>query len=192
MNALTASWQPKFRRCALLSDHELAALRDIERRLRWESPELFRLFDSVEPQEATDHRKRPRTRVLMAAAAVTGLALLGPRMLNESEVRPQRRAPLPRTAPTDSAIAGRADPISGTAAPAGPVGVVEIFLAPSTIVATPSHHGPCAEQGPGRLLDPEPEHAEWLSREALTFQQTTARARQRVPTTKARAELERK
>ena len=36
----------------MLSDHELAALREIERRLRWESPELFRLFDSVEPQPA--------------------------------------------------------------------------------------------------------------------------------------------
>jgi hypothetical protein len=176
----------------VLSDHELAALRDIERRMRWESPELFRLFNSVEPQQATDHRKRARTRVLMAAAAVTGLALLGPRMLNEAEVRTQRRAPLPRTAPADSAIAGLADPVPGTAAPAGPVGVVDIFLAPSTIVATPSRHGPCAEEEPGRLLDREPEHAEWLSREALTFQQITARARRRVPTTKARAELERK
>ena len=176
----------------MLSDDELAALRDIERRLRWESPELVRLFNSVEPQPAKNHRKRARTRVLLAAAAVTGLALLGPRMLNEAEVRTQRRAPLPRTAPSDSAIAGRADPFRVPAAPTGPVGVVDIFLAPSTIVATPSRHGPCAEQGPGRLLDPEPEHAEWLSREALTFQQITARARQRVPTTEARAELERK
>ena len=56
----------------MLSDHELAALRDIERRLRWESPELFRLFDSVEPQQ-TGHHKRAQTRVLLAAAAVTGL-----------------------------------------------------------------------------------------------------------------------
>ena len=30
----------------MLSDDELAALRDIERRLRWNSPELIRLFDS--------------------------------------------------------------------------------------------------------------------------------------------------
>ena len=113
-------------------------------------------------------------------------------MLHEAEVRTQRRAPLPRTAPADSAIAARADPVSGTAAPAGPVGAVDILLAPSTIVATPSRQGPCAEVGPGRLVDWEPEHAEWLRREALTFQQITARARQRVPTTAARAELERK
>jgi hypothetical protein len=152
----------------VLSDHELQALRDIERRLRWTSPELIRLFDNVEPQEATDHRQRATIRVLIAAAAFTGLALLGLRMLNEAEVRTQRRAPLPRTAPAD------------------------ILLSPSTIVATPSRHGPCAEAGPVRLLDREPDHAEWISREALTFQQITARARQRVPTTKARAELERK
>ena len=42
-------------------------------------------------------------------------------MLNEAEVRTQRRRPLPRTAPADSAIAERADPVSGAAAPAGPV-----------------------------------------------------------------------
>ncbi len=175
----------------MLSDQELAALRDIDRRLRWESPELFRLFDCVEPQQATDHRQRATTRVLMAAAAVTGLVLLGPRMLNEAEVRTQRRAPVPHTAEPDSANAGRPDPAPGTAAPTGPVGAVDILLAPSTNVATP-RHGPCAEEGHGRLLDREPEHAEWLSREALTFQQITARARQRVPTTKTRAELERK
>ena len=58
--------------------------------------------------------------MLVAAAALTGLALLGPRMLNEAEVRTQRRPPLPRTAPTDSTIAGRADPVSGPAAPARP------------------------------------------------------------------------
>ena len=176
----------------MLSDRELAALRDIERRLRWESPELFRLFDSGEPQQAKDHRKRAKTTVLLAAAALTGLALLGPRMLNEAEVRTQKRPPLPRTSPPDTTIAHRTDPVSGPAAPADPGAVVDIFLAPSTIVATPSRHGPCAEEGPGRLLDREPEHAEWLRREALTFQQITARARQRVPTTKARAELETK
>jgi hypothetical protein len=130
--------------------------------------------------------------VLIAAAALTGLALLGPRMLNEAEVRTQRRRPLPRTAPADSAIARRTDPVSGPAAPAEPVAVVDIFLAPSTIVATPSRRGPCAEDGPDRFLDRGPEHVESLSREALTFQQITARARRRVPTTQARAELERK
>ena len=96
------------------------ALRDIERRLRWESPELIRLFDSVEPQQAKNHRKRARTRVLMAAAALTGLALLGPRMLNEAEIRTQKRPPLPRTSPPDTTIAERADPVSGPAAAGRP------------------------------------------------------------------------
>jgi hypothetical protein len=176
----------------MLNDDELAALRDIERRLRWHSPELVRLFDSVEPQQATKHRQRARARALLAAAAVTGLALLGPRLLDEAEVRTQRRRPLPRTAAADSAFAGRADPVSGTAAPAGPVGDVDILLAPSITDGTPSRHGPCADEGAGRPLDRQPVHVESLRREALTFQQITARSRQRVPTTKARAELERK
>jgi Protein of unknown function (DUF3040) len=116
----------------MLSDDELAALRDIERRLRWNSPELFRLFNSQEVQPATDHRKPARTRALIAAAAVTGMALLGPRMLNEAEVRTQRRRPLPRTAPADSAITERADPVSGPAAPAGPipVAVADTYCSP--------------------------------------------------------------
>ena len=176
----------------MLSDDELAALRDIERRLRWHSPELVHLFDSQEPQPEPKHRQRARTRALIAGAALTGLTLLGPRLLNEAEVRTQRRRPLPRTAPVDSAIAERADPVSGAAAPGAPVGGMDIFITRSTIVATPSRHGPCAQEGPGRLLDRQPEHVESLSREALTCQRITARARQRVPTTKARAELERK
>lgn len=175
----------------MLSDDELHALRDIERRLRWNNPDLIRLFDSAEPQQATNHRKRARTRALIAGAALTGLTLLGPRLLNEAEIRTQRRRPLPRTAPADSAIAERADPVSG-AAPAGPVGVMDISLTPPTIVATPSRHGPCAQEGPGRRPNRQPEHVESLSREALTCQRITARARQCVSTTTARAELERK
>ena len=57
----------------MLSDDELHALREIERRLRWESPELVQLFNSQEPQPATNHRQRARNRVLLAAAAITGL-----------------------------------------------------------------------------------------------------------------------
>jgi hypothetical protein len=41
----------------MLSDHELEALRDIERRLRWDSPELARLFSSAEPPPAESRRK---------------------------------------------------------------------------------------------------------------------------------------
>jgi Protein of unknown function (DUF3040) len=174
----------------MLSDDEIQALREIERRLRWHSPELVRLFDSVEPQPEAKHRQRARARVLLAAAAVTGVALLGPRMLNEAEVRTQWRQPLPCTAPADSA--GTTDPVSGTAVSTGPVEVVDILLAPPTIVATPSRHGPYAEAGDGRPPDRQPVHVESVSREALTGQQITARARQRVPTTKARAELETK
>ena len=33
----------------MLGDHELEALRDIERRFRWDSPELARLFSTVGP-----------------------------------------------------------------------------------------------------------------------------------------------
>jgi hypothetical protein len=84
----------------MLSEDEIQALREIERRLRWHSPELVRLFESVEPQPESKHRQRARARVLLAAAAVTGVALLGPRMLNEAEVRTRRRrAPRPPTAP---------------------------------------------------------------------------------------------
>jgi hypothetical protein len=82
----------------VLSDDELQALREIERRLRWESPELVQLFNSQEPRPAKNHRQRARTRVLLAAAAITGLVQLGPRMLTEAEVRTQQRVPLPRTA----------------------------------------------------------------------------------------------
>jgi hypothetical protein len=150
----------------VLSDHELAALRDIERQLRWGSPELLRLFDGVEPQQAKDHLKRARARVLMAGAALMGLALLGPRLLDEAEVRTRRRRPLPRTAPADSTNTRRTGPASGTAAAATiPVGVMGLFLGPSTIVALSSRHDPCAENGPGRILGRGPAHVESLRRE---------------------------
>ena len=54
----------------MLGDHELEALRDIERRLRLDSPELARLFSTVEPCQrrvaASVH-----ARMLVAAAALT-------------------------------------------------------------------------------------------------------------------------
>lgn len=121
----------------MLSDHELQALREIERRLRWQSPELVRLFNSDELHSVKNHRQRAKARVLLAAAALTGLTLIGPRMLNEAEVRTQQRAPLPRTAPSDTAIARRTEPISRSAALSAPVEGVEIVVGPSTIFATP-------------------------------------------------------
>ena len=151
----------------MLSDDELQALRDIERRLRWQSPELVQLFNSVEPQSETTHRQRGRTKVLLAAAALTGLTLLGPRLLNETEIRTQRRAPLPHIAEADTPTARRTDAVSGSAAPAGPVAVVDI--------ASPINHVRDAPaERPGALP---------------TF---GARAHQRMPTTQARAELETK
>lgn len=121
----------------MLSDDELQALREIERRLRWHSPELVRLFNSHNPQPKTHRRQRARTRVLLAAAALTGLTLIGPRMLTEAEVRTQQRRPLPRTAPSATTIARRTNPVSGPAALTAPIEVADIVLAPSTIVATP-------------------------------------------------------
>ena len=119
----------------MLSDDELHALREIARRLRWESPELVRLFNSQEPQPEVNDRQRARARVLLAAAAIKGLVLLGPRMPTEAEIRIQQRAPLPRTAAFDTAIARRTDPVSGPAAPTAPIATT--LAAPSTIVATP-------------------------------------------------------
>ncbi|WP_165606455.1 DUF3040 domain-containing protein [Mycolicibacterium celeriflavum] len=78
-----------------MSDDELHALRAIERRLRWENPDLVRLFSSEEPPLAANLRQPARGRALLAAAAITGLLLLGPRNLTEAEVRTRRRAPLP-------------------------------------------------------------------------------------------------
>jgi hypothetical protein len=121
----------------VLSDDELEALRDIERRLRWHSPELVQLFRSVEPQPATNHHQPARTRAMLAGAALTGMALLGPRMLNESEVRTRRRAPLPHTADAGTATAHRTDPDSGPTAQPGPVVLVDIWLVPTIFAAPP-------------------------------------------------------
>jgi hypothetical protein len=58
-------------------------------------------------------------------------------MPTEAEIRTQQRAPLPRTAAFDAAIARRTDPVSGPAALTAPLEVADILVAPSTIVATP-------------------------------------------------------
>lgn len=121
----------------MLNDDELHALREIERRLRWESPELARLFNSQEPRPETSHRQRARTRMLLAAAALAGLILIGPRMLTEAEVRSQQRRPPPRTAPSGITIACGTDPPSGPPALTAPIEVADVSVAPSTIIATP-------------------------------------------------------
>jgi hypothetical protein len=93
----------------VLSDDELQALREIGRRLRWESPELVRLFKNhfhtQEPQPTKNRRQKARARALLAAAAIKGLLLRGPRMPTEAEVLTQRRAPLPHTAAFDTSTA---------------------------------------------------------------------------------------
>ena len=91
----------------MLSEHEREALLDIERRLRWRSPELVRLFNSTWPQPETNHPGRARTKVLVAAAAVMGLILRGPRMLNEVEAGEQQRPPMTRISPSATIIADR-------------------------------------------------------------------------------------
>ncbi|PEG41145.1 hypothetical protein CQY20_05700 [Mycolicibacterium agri] len=75
----------------MLSDKERNALDEIERQLRWSSPELVRLFSGEEPLPPT--RRRARFRVLLAAAALTALILLGPRTPTEAELRSQHRRP---------------------------------------------------------------------------------------------------
>ena len=121
----------------MLSEDESEALRDIERRLRRESPALVRLFGNAELPQATNRSQRARTRVVLAAAALTGLALLGARPFNEAEILTRRRRPLPRIVPVYTAIADRAQPASEPAAPAAPIAVVDVFLGALTAVATP-------------------------------------------------------
>lgn len=120
----------------MLSDDERFALREIERRLRWSNPELVRLFGGAEPEPPAIQRQRARARVMVAAAALTALTLLGPRMLNEAEVRTHRRRPPPCTAPVDRAGAG-ADPSPGGASATAPGAVAELFREPTTLVAIP-------------------------------------------------------
>ncbi|MUL46364.1 hypothetical protein FZI85_08490 [Mycobacterium sp. CBMA293] len=49
------------------------------------------------------------------AAALTGLAILGLRMLNDAEIRTQRRPALPRNLPPNNTIDHRTGPAAGTA-----------------------------------------------------------------------------
>jgi len=121
----------------VLSEHELQALREIERRLRWTSPELVRLFDSVEPLPDENRRKRARATMLVASAAFVGLALFGPRMLNEAETTAQRRPPLPRVSPSPATVARRGATASEPATSvAAPVTVAELSIGVSTTQAT--------------------------------------------------------
>jgi hypothetical protein len=78
-----------------------------------------------------DLHTRARTRTLLAVAAFTGLALRGPRNLNEAEVQIRRRRPPPRIAPPDATtFAGYPDPLPKPAGATGGVEVVETLLRP--------------------------------------------------------------
>jgi hypothetical protein len=73
------------------TDDVQRALREIERRLRWESPELVRLFDNEGPSAPQNFYRRNKVRSLLAAAAITGCLLLGPRTLTDAEIRRLQR-----------------------------------------------------------------------------------------------------
>ena len=125
----------------MLSDHEFDALRDIERRLRWDTPELARLFSTVEPPPPKRRRKRARAKMLVAAAVFAGMALLGPRMLNEAEIKTQKTPPLPRTSPPVTTIARRKGALR---APRSHPGLPSIcsLVPPTTVATSPSQWRP--------------------------------------------------
>ena len=121
----------------MLSDDELQALRDIERRLRWESPELVRLFEQRgatagdgSQSAGEDQSAAGRGRAHRVGATGTTPAQRGRSPDSEAPAAAADRA-------VDTAIADRADPVSGPAAPAAPIAVVDIFLGAPTVVATP-------------------------------------------------------
>jgi hypothetical protein len=119
----------------MLSDHELQALRDIERRLRWTSPELIRLFDGMDLPSKENRRNGARIRPLLAAFAVAGLTLRGPRMLNEAEASAQQRPPLPRTPPPETNVARGTAP-DRAASVAAPTAVADLSIGALTPRAT--------------------------------------------------------
>ncbi len=162
--ASDAPRQRKVSRCEVLSDRELHALRDIERRLWWQSPDVVGPFNSGQPGPAKDHRNRARA-AFVAAAVFAALALLGPRMLNEAEVSALKSSPLPWASPPDTTIAGRTDPVSWPAtAVIAPVTAIDLVIAESTPVSTPSCHSPRAEHEDSRSLNRGFEQIQSLSR----------------------------
>ena len=122
----------------MLSDHKLEALGDIERRLGWDSRELTRFFSTVEPPSAKSRRKRARARMLVAAAVLAGMALLGPRMLTEAEVKTRKSPPPPRTSPPVTTVARRKSPVASSIAAVTSSVAVDLFLSPPTTIATAS------------------------------------------------------
>lgn len=113
----------------MLTDRELETLRDIERRLRSESPKSARLSSKVKSHNAFADQKRARGRMLVAAVVLACMATLTPRTLNEAEVRVRRTPPPPRTASSDAHVTRRAGPVcDAISAVTMPDTVVELFL----------------------------------------------------------------
>lgn len=150
----------------MLSDHKLEALGHIARRLRWDSPELTRFFSTVEMPPAKSRRKRARARMLVAAAVFAGMALLGPRMLTEAEVKTRKSPPLPRTSPPVTTAARRKSPFASSTATVTSSVAVDLFLGPPTTIATASCQGRPEGHADSRLLDWGPQHVHSVSRVA--------------------------
>ena len=119
----------------MLSDHELEAFREIERHLRWHSPGVTRLLDSI---GSPPPRRRPaRTKMLVVAAALVWLGLLGPRVLNEAEVTAQKSPPPPRISPPDANAVHGSGPIARPgAALTAPVALIDLLIGPSATATT--------------------------------------------------------
>jgi len=147
----------------MLSDHKFEALSHITRRLRWDSSELTRFFSTVETPPPTSRRKPARATMLLAAAVFASMALLGPRMLTEAEVKTRKRPPLPRTSPPVNPVARRRSPSVGSAAAVPSSVAIDLFPGPPTTIATASCQGRPKRDADSRLLDWEPRHVPSVS-----------------------------
>jgi hypothetical protein len=144
----------------VLIERELDALRDIERRLRWESPELTRLFGDGRLPDDPDRRKRMRSRVLVAAAALSALTLLGPRTHDDADLGGHNLPPLTRTSPPEVSADRSRAPIPDTAPTArAPKGLVDLVIGPWATDDTPPGHDPDAQYPSGPRPRPGSGHS---------------------------------
>lgn len=74
------------------------------------------------------HQRRARAKMLVAAAVFVAMAVLGPRILTEAEVKTRRSPPLPRTPlPATPVPRSRSSFAGSTAMDSSPV-VVDLFF----------------------------------------------------------------
>jgi hypothetical protein len=149
----------------VLNDRELDALRDIERRLRWESRELTRLFGNGRLPDDPDRRKRMRSRMLVAAAALSTLGFLAPRTLDEADVGAHNLPPLTRTTPPEvtGARSGALTPDTARTDTV-PNSLMDLFICPRTAHGTRPRRSPGAQQQPGPSPSPGSGHVATISR----------------------------